>query len=297
MGKDPRSSAYSKSALAQLSSQKSIPEFNLSMLAGKEPSKDSALEAQVSQSKKKEKPAPKPEFKKSYSVTLEVVGGLDTNPIFIPDNSQSKNEAKSIFSSQTLAATLASTLYGGELNNSFSIGHTGYSEDAAKSFDNLRLSIATNWKPVNDFFQKNQLTLTNKIDQSYGSNKTIEYFYTSETLGLKKDFASVSEHKFMTGVTGSYKTYANKNLDVKENDRSGFAVGLSGQHKLARDNWIWMNNIGFNQLFTVGKKFNTREFSLITNYQRIIWGQTELFQAGTPMLQALEQITIPSALT
>jgi tetratricopeptide (TPR) repeat protein len=281
MAKNPTAQAYSRSALTQLSTSKSIPEFNLTMLENK--SEENVSNESTGKSKKKTAKA-KTEDKKATSMSLELVGGLDTNPIFLPDNSQSKNEAKSIFSSQTLGITHASTLKGGEFNNSFSLGHTGYQKDAAKSFDNLRVSLATNWKPVNEFFQKNQLTLTNKIDQSYGTNNTIEYFYTSETLGIKKDYLPIGDHKFTSGVTGSYRFYANKNLDVKENDRSGATVGLSGGHKLTRDNWVWMNNISFTQLFTVGEKFNTREFSLVTNYQKIIWWQIELFLGANTSL-------------
>jgi hypothetical protein len=103
-------------------------------------------------------------------------------------------------------------------------------------------------------------------------------------LGIKKDYLPIGDHKFTSGVTGSYRFYANKNLDVKENDRSGATVGLSGGHKLTRDNWVWMNNISFTQLFTVGEKFNTREFSLVTNYQKIIWWQIELFLGANTSL-------------
>ena len=273
MGKNPKASDYSRNALSQLAREKSIPEFNLSMLA--ESTQNSNSAGSMNKTKKAEKQ--KAEAKKALSLTLELVGGLDTNPVFIPDNSQSKNEAESVFSSQTIAVTYASTLAGGEFNNSFTLGHTGYQKEVAKAFDNLRVSLASNWKPVSEFFQKNQLTLTNKIDQSYGANATLEYFYTSETLGVKKEFVPYGDHKFTSIVTGSYRTYANKNLDVKENDRSGATIGLSGVHKLARDNWVWMNNIGFTQLYTVGNKFNTREFSFVTNYQKMIWGQTELF--------------------
>jgi len=63
----------------------------------------------------------------------------------------------------------------------------------------------------------------------------------------------MGDHKFTTSFGLSYRFYANKNLDLPENNRAGYTMALGGSHKLARNNWIWSNSLGVTKLTTVGK--------------------------------------------
>lgn len=249
----PNSNFYVEMAVQELRNNRTIPEFNAKMLTENPPVEGRAgAPARAGL---------------GWMWTVEGVYGLDSNPIFVPDNSESKNDAASNFYAFNGSLVRKTLLYKGEFTNALNVGYTGYDTKAAQAFNNLRLGFNSQWKPDFDFFQRHQISFKNKIDQSYGAEKSPEYFFTSELFTLQKDFSEIGRNKFSSFLNVGYRTYANKNLTSKEDDRSGVPMGLGLSHKLKGSSLMWLNSASYTNLNTVGGKFDTTEVSVVSNVQ------------------------------
>ena len=100
MSKDPAATDYGRFAINVLQEKEEIPEFKTSML------KRAPL-ANVNQANPKIGSGIPV---KRFSLGSEFIYGVDSNPVFIPDNSETKNEAESTFYSVILNGTFNSTL-------------------------------------------------------------------------------------------------------------------------------------------------------------------------------------------
>jgi hypothetical protein len=265
----PSAMAYTSLAINQFAVSKTIPELNSTMLLSKSPSvKTSKVESTKTE-------VVKPEEKKPYSLSLNAVIGSDSNPVFVPDNSDAKVSARSTFFSTTAAGSFQTKFYDGDMINGLAMGYTSFQKEEAKVFNNLRLNLSTNWKPAQSLFKENSISFLNKLDRSYMTNKALKYYFTGDTLSLNKDFMAIGEHRFNASLFVGYRTYGNQDLTAVENDRTGGSVGLRGIHKIGRGDWAWLNSMTYANQSTVGKKFNTKNLELVTSFQKVTFYDVE----------------------
>ncbi len=257
MSEIPSAKDYYESALKEFEKNKKIPELSVSMLLSKKV--EVVLEKPI---------AVIPPLKKGYGLQVTTVAGSDSNPVFIPDNSDAKKSANSTFYSLSAKGAYNSKFFEGDMTNGLTLGYINYQKEEAKAFNNLRLNLSTKWVPSQSFFQEYKLSLSNKLDRSYMTNKVIKYYFTGDTLSLNKEFTPVGEHKFNSSFFLGYRTYGNQDLTDVENDRSGVSYGVKGIHKRTRDEWVWLNSLTYLNQNTTGKKFNTKNMELVTSYQR-----------------------------
>jgi len=210
-----------------------------------------------------------------FSISANGVYGLDSNPIFIPDFSQEKNDAESSFYSLTANVGVNSNLSAGKLNNTLTAGYTSYSEEIAKSFNNFRLSLGTQFDQKEGIFNKWGITLLNKLDRSYQAQENLEYYFTSDVFSLKKDLFKNSNHIITGQANLGFRTYANKNLVNKEDDRSGASYGLRGIYKFSYDDFAIINSLGMTDQQTYGNKFDTMATDFGANVQKILYWDIE----------------------
>jgi hypothetical protein len=254
------SSEYSKKALRELESNGDISEFVPSQQGG-----------EAGNSKQTNKSSAGQSDKKNLGLVLTGVLGLDTNPVFVPDFSQTKNEAKSTFYTLNASISKKSQIHLGDIGNSLNIGYTNYSEEIAKSFNNLRLGLLTTFDPDGTFFKRYKINFTNKLDQSYQADGELDYYFTSDVLSLKKEIFQSGINTFSGLINTGFRTYANKNLIALEDDRSGFSYGLRGVHKMSKDDWAWLNSLSLTKQQTYGGKFDTINTDYSTNIQKLIF--------------------------
>jgi hypothetical protein len=253
------SKEYSEIALSELHAKGDIPEFTPKQdveVAGEQ----SGNRNSVGQSSKK-----------GLSFGATGVIGLDTNPVFVPDFSQTKNEAKSTFYTLNASVSKKSSISLGEVSNSLNLGYTDYSEEIAKSFNNLRLNLSTTLDPNNAFFKNNKISFVNRLDQSYQADGELDYYFTSDVLSLKKEILQSGKNTYSVLLNSGFRTYANKNLISREDDRSGFSYGLRGVHKMSKDDWAWLNSLSMTKQQTYGSKFDTISTDYSTNIQKLIF--------------------------
>lgn len=262
----PDSKEYAKIAILELKSKRTIPEYNpksKNMMTSTAQMGGSLNSGRVP----------------SGILSTSLIYGLDTNPIFVPDYSQTKNDAYSTFFSITPSLTLKHSTRYGALSNSFNIGYTDYSREIAKTFNNLRFSLGTEFSPKSEFFLKNKITFTNAISQSYQTQPSLNYYFTQDNLSARKDFDNIGSHSFAAVLMTGFRTYANKNLLDAADDRSGFSYGLKGIHKTSNGDWVWLNSIGGVYQNTFGGKFNTFTTDYGANFQKQVFSSYE-FSAG-----------------
>lgn len=255
----PGTEAYVQNARDQFNRDKTLPEFNVALLIVQNPTL----------SLRKTKEAPPPE-EKNYTLLGEGIYGYDSNPIFIQDDSPTRNEAKSTFYSVKVGGTYKLKPSIGLLNNKLSVGYTSYQKEIAKAFNNLSIVYQLNWNPSYGFLYNQKITFRYKLERSYAAPKKVRYYYTGNSLEINKEFEPVGNNKFNVALPIGYRTYGNQDLDSKENDRSGLSYGIKGGHKYQGDAWAWLNTLAYNAQNTVGKKFNTRGLDFISNVQKIL---------------------------
>lgn len=255
MGDIPSVHKYSEMALNELKSKGSIPEF----VPHKENSTNNSNPINV-----------QPSSRKKYGSMVSMVGGMDTNPVFIPDYSQTSNKARSYFTSvnSSTIANVDSTI--GEFNNSFNLGYTYYAEEVAQAFNNLRFNFSTLLNPSSDYFRKKRITFSNSFDRSYQANKKFDYYFTSDNLTAKKEFLTTQNQLFALSLTSGFRTYANKTLTDAADDRSGFSYTMRGIYKYSKDDWAWIHSVGAYKQDTFGGRFNTVTMDYGTNFQKIL---------------------------
>jgi len=219
--------------------------------------------------------------KKNITFNANGVYGLDSNPVFIPDFSQEKNDAASGFYSLSSSLGLNSQLAIGKLNNTFNVGYTTYIEEIAKSFDNFRLSLITQFDAKSGFLNRYGITLLNKLDRSYQAEKNLEYYFTSDVFSLKKDFIKLNQHTLTGQLSLGFRTYANTNLVNKEDDRSGASYGARGIYKYTFQDWAFINSLGVTNQKTYGGKFDTMATDFGANIQKILIWDIEAMLGGS----------------
>ncbi len=270
MSEIPSTKDYSELALIEFEKNKNILELGVSMLLSKK--EEVVLEKSTNVI---------PSKKKVFNFLLTPVIGSDSNPTFVPDNSDAKKSASSPFYSLTAMGGHNSKFYDGEMVNDLTLGYTNYQKEEAKVFNNLRFNLSTKWAPEQSFFHEYKLSLSNKLDRSYMTNKGIKYYFTGNTLIFSKEFTPMGDHKFNTSLLLGYRTYGNQDLIAVENDRSGVSYGTRGIHKMARDEWAWLNSLTYLNQNTTGKKFNTKNLEFVTSYQRVTLYDLECVVSGS----------------
>jgi hypothetical protein len=263
MGENPSSREYAKRALTELKSNRSIPEFNPKLNDG--PVNTSS----TSSNKISGKGA-------VQALNLGLAFGLDTNPVFIPDYSQTKNDAHSTFFSVNPNLSISNGTRFGVLNNGLSLGYTSYTKDIAKNFNNFRASLNTELIPKSDFFKDNNLSISNNLSQSYQTDPEFQYYFTQDNLVLRKDIKSSGPNSFATAFNLGFRTYANKTIIDPADDRSGFSYAAKAIHKYSGKDWNWLNSISGNYQDTFGGKFNTLTTDYSGNFQKMLPRDLEL---------------------
>ncbi len=266
MNQIEESNSYSRLALEELNKGNDIPEFY--------PNYSSESLVNSSQANIGKQPSDKG-TEKNLIFNANMVYGLDSNPIFIPDFSQEKNDAKSSFYSLSGGITFSSKLVVGKISNNLNFGYTNYSEVIAKSFNNARLSLVTNWNPSNEFLKKNKISFANKLDRSYQAENELNYYFTSDVFSFKKEILSVGVHSLNSSFSLGYRTYANKNLVNKEDDRSGMSYSAKGIYKIALEEWAILNSFGGTDQQTYGNKFDTLALDYTLNIQKVLFYEIE----------------------
>lgn len=269
MGETPEGSLFAEKAKAQLSTQRTLPEYDPKEYARPQVSTAEGINAAAV-------PSSGSVGETTDSIfAVSVVGGSDSNPIFIPDGSQTKNDAASTFVSTTLVGNM--TAYqAGELKSSLSIANSEYQKEIAKSFNNFRWSLNLNWKPDYNWFKEQKISFNNSLDQSFQTQDGFQYFYTSDQLSLNKDFANLGTHEFSSSIKLGGRSYANKELTAPENNRSGYSLGLNGTHRTSLGELPWTNSLSITDQQTIGKKFNTLGLDLVSNLQQMLFGDFEI---------------------
>jgi len=256
----PESKDYAFVALKSLNSTGEIPEYI-------PPSKMMSNTSTSSISNSGNNSGPQ----KAFSINANGIYGLDSNPVFIPDFSQEKNDAQSTFYSLSANVGMNSNLSSGKLNNTLTAGYTSYTEEIAKSFDNFRLSLGTQFDQKEGILNKWGITLINKLDRSYQAQENLEYYFTSDVFSLKKDLFKNANHTITAQTNVGFRTYANKNLVNKEDDRSGASYGARGIYKFTYDDFAIINSLGVTDQQTYGNKFDTMATDFAANFQKILY--------------------------
>lgn len=207
--------------------------------------------------------------------SLALVYGLDTNPIFVPDGSQSRNDAASTFSSMTINKSWKGS-FQGQLIHTISLGTSIYFKEIAQSFNNFRWSYATGLEPSSDWFKENKVSFSNSFEQSYQTENGFNYFFSADTLSMNKIIAKESDNEWGLLFKLGYRSYANKDLTDTTNDRSGGSFGAGANAKTTVYDLPVMASVGINKQLTNGQKFDTNSYDGVINLQQMAFRSYEV---------------------